>query len=328
MLYHTVSTEWQSVLDSTIRRLLSDAEKTILQLCTSAGQSFAQSLRSNGVDAARLTSMLNTANRSAITALKVSFGQMSTVAVNAQRELSRELLPAVSEKMKSTYQSVNQVPRGCGSFMRMKGAMTSNSQHVVHDMFNDAMDKLLAGIQSLIKQLKAMIESTSEVIGKAFDNVFSICWDDQQSEALVSPEVQQQIRTCRDALLPELNELVKIQGSACEDMGIEREEVELDVMGVETFEQTLARKKEEAKKNGDMFDLCDSDAEMSIQPKNGVKVKGEKKAKASSAKSPAQSDMDVIDLCDSDNDDGWMKPTASRPKSSRPTTSVKDEAFL
>mmetsp|Transcript_14818 Transcript_14818/g.32186 ORF Transcript_14818/g.32186 Transcript_14818/m.32186 type:complete len:794 (-) Transcript_14818:1105-3486(-) len=274
------STEWQAVLDSSIRRLLSAAEKSIFQLCTSAGQSFAQSLRSNGVDAVRLTSMLNTANRSAITALKASFGQMGTVAVNAQRELSRELLPAVQEKMKSSYQSVNQVVRGTGSFMRMKGAMNSSSQRAVHGMFDDAMGKLLAGIQALIKQLKAAIGSTSEVISKAFDNVFSICWDDQQSEALVSPEIQKIIRDCRDKLLPELNELVKIQGGACELLGIEREEVELDVMGVETFDQTLARKKEEAKKNGDMFDLCDSDAELSIQPKNGVKVKGEKKARA------------------------------------------------
>lgn len=89
------STEWQSVLDSTIRRLLSDAERNILNIMTLSGQSFAQTLRSNGVDAARLTTMLNTANRSAITALKASFGQMSATAVNAQRDLSRELLPAV-----------------------------------------------------------------------------------------------------------------------------------------------------------------------------------------------------------------------------------------
>ena len=90
------------MLDSTIRRLLGDAERNILALGTSSGQSFAQSLRSNGVDAARLNNMLNTANRSAVTAVKARFVQMATVAVNAQRELSRELLPAVQQAMKST----------------------------------------------------------------------------------------------------------------------------------------------------------------------------------------------------------------------------------
>ncbi|KAL7529808.1 hypothetical protein ACHAXR_004427, partial [Thalassiosira sp. AJA248-18] len=322
------STEWQSVLDSNIKRLLRDAEITVAQLCTSAGQSFAQSLRSNGVDAARLTNMLNTANRSAVSALKSKFGQMATVAVNAQRELSRELLPAVQEKMKSTYASVNHVPKGSGTFMRMKGAMASNSQHAVCGMFDDALKKLLAGIKSLIKQLGAMIASTSEVIGKAFDNVFSICWDDQQSEALISPEMQKTIRECRDRLLPELNELVIIQGNACELLGIEREEVELDVMGVETFEQTLARKKEEAKKNGDMFDLCDSDADISIKPKKGVKVKAEKRSAARSGKPSAPSGMDFIDLCDSDDDDEWTKPAASKPTPSKQATRVKGEAFL
>ncbi len=82
------STEWQSVLDSTIRRLLAESERKILQLATNACQSFAQSLRSNGVAADRLGNMLNTANRSATTALKTSFAQMRSIARDAQRELS------------------------------------------------------------------------------------------------------------------------------------------------------------------------------------------------------------------------------------------------
>jgi len=316
------STEWQSVLDSTIGRLLSEAEKTILQLCTSAGQSFAQSLRSQGVDATRLTGMLNAANRSAISGLRNSFRQMATVAVSAQRELSRELLPAVQEKMKSSYQAVNVVERGAGTFMRMKGAMERGSEVAVHGMFDSATDKLMRGIKALIKRLKTMIGSTAEVIGKAFDNVFSICWDDQQSEALISPEAQKAIRECRDKLLPELNELAEIQRGACELLGIEREEVELDVMGVESFEQTMARRKVEAEKNGDMFDLCDSDTEMNILPKNGVKVKAEKKATTRPVESSAPSAMDIIDLCDSDDDeDEWPAP-------SKLARAVKEEAFV
>lgn len=320
------STEWQSVLDSTIRKLLREAEKKILELCTSAGQAFAQNLRSVGVDAARLSSMLNTANRSAITALKASFGQMATVAVNAQRDLSRELLPEVQQKMKSTYASVTTVERGTGTFMRMKHAMASNSQRAVRGMFDGAMKKLLAGIDSLIKQLKTMLGATSGVIGRSFNNVFSICWDDQQSQALISPEQQKKMRECRDALLPELNDLVKIQEEACAVLGIEREEVELDVMGVESLEQTLARRKEEAIKRGDMFDLCDSDTELAIQPKKGVKVKAEKKRGSGAAKPSAPVD-DVIDLCDSDSDDDDepTKPAASHPSRGR---GIKEEAFL
>ena len=206
--------------------------------------------------------------------------------------------------------------------------MASNSQQVVNGMFDEAMKTLLNGIQSLIKSLKALIEATTEAIRKTFDNVFSICWDDSQSEALISPEMQKAIRDCRDKLLPELNELVTIQRGACDLLGIEREEVELDVMGVETLEQTLARKKEEAKKNGTLFDLCDSDAEISIKPEKGAKVKAEKRA-AGSKSSVVPSEMEVIDLCDSDesneSDDEWIqKPAFSRRKS----PAVKEEASL
>jgi len=112
------STEWQSVLDSTIKKLLTDAEKTITQLSTSTAQSFAVTLRSNSVDAARIQQMLNTANRSGISAVKASFTAMSALAVNAQRDLSRELLPAVKAKMKSSYHATTNVPRGGGTFDR------------------------------------------------------------------------------------------------------------------------------------------------------------------------------------------------------------------
>ena len=105
------STEWQSVLDSTIKKLLTDAEKTITQISTSTAQSFAVTLRSNSVDAARIQQMLNTANRSGISAVKASFTAMSALAVNAQRDLSRELLPAVKAKMKSSYHATVNVPR-------------------------------------------------------------------------------------------------------------------------------------------------------------------------------------------------------------------------
>lgn len=75
------STEWQAVLDALIRRLLNDAEKKILGLATAACQTLANNLRQNGVDAARLSSMQNTANRSATSALKTAFHRMQVVAV-------------------------------------------------------------------------------------------------------------------------------------------------------------------------------------------------------------------------------------------------------
>ena len=87
-----IYSEWQAVLDSLIRRLLSDAEKKVLELSTEACQSLARNLRQMGVDAGRLSSMLNTANRSALSALKASFQRMQVLAVGECRSMFFHIL--------------------------------------------------------------------------------------------------------------------------------------------------------------------------------------------------------------------------------------------
>jgi hypothetical protein len=83
------STEWQAVLDSLIKRLLQDAESKVLQLCTTACQSLAHNFRQIGVDAARLSAMLNTANRSAASAIKSSFQLMNALAIGENLSILR-----------------------------------------------------------------------------------------------------------------------------------------------------------------------------------------------------------------------------------------------
>ena len=74
------------------------------------------------------------------------------------------------------------------------------------------------------------------------------------------------MRDCRNALLPDLNELVDKQQSACKLLGIEREDIELDVLGVETFEQSLGRKLEEAKQKGERISIASPNSEICSQP--------------------------------------------------------------
>ena len=66
--------------------------------------------------------------------------------------------------------------------------MSTHSNQAVQSMFDDAMRNLLTGIEALIKSLKLSIERTAEVITKTMSTVFSICWDDQQAEAMIDPE--------------------------------------------------------------------------------------------------------------------------------------------
>ena len=125
----------------------------------------------------------------------------------------------------------------------------------------------------------------------------------------------------------ELNKLVVSQQQACKLVGIEREDIELDVLGVESFEQTIARKMEQARKEGAVFDFCDSDDEDNnpVQPNNMVRVKTERKKGTYSRVVSGHSD--VIDLCDSD-DEGDKKLPASEATKTASTVAVKEEAIV
>jgi hypothetical protein len=313
------STDWQSVLDSTIQRLLAECEQKILQIATTATQELAKCFSQNGVDGGRLSNMLNTATRSSNTALKVSFQSMARLAVDTQRELSRALLPSVKERMQQSYTAAMSVERGGGVFDRMKRAVMGTTSSAVDGMFEEATKKILTGIAHTIKQLEDMISKTALLISKTMKSVFSICWEDQSDKtAPVDPKRLKQIRECRDALLPDLNKLCGVQGGACQLIGIEREEMELDVMGVESLEKSLERKLEDAKKSGNVFDLCGSDAEIDVQPAASVKVKGEQIS--TQPKIPpiwpkistmASNGCDLIDLCEYEWDDDWTPPPAS-----------------
>jgi hypothetical protein len=100
-------------------------------------------------------------------------------------------------------------------------------------------------------------------------------------------------------------------------LGIKREEIELDVMGVETFEQSLERKMKEAKQKGAVFDFCNSDNEDEHDAfgTKTVKVKAEKTTGSFGRAQPAAGgNNDIIDLCDSDDDEEMNRKPAAKPK--------------
>jgi hypothetical protein len=318
------STEWQRIMDSSLRTLLAGCETKVTQICISTTRDLTTALRQGGLDASRLSNMVNTASRGCNTALKNSFQEMRGIATEAQRELSRSLLPEIQERMKGGYSSAMSVERGPGVFNRMKDAMTHNAQGAVVSMFDESMRNVLSSISDLINRLSSLISATSSIISKSLETVFSICWDSQSDKStLMDPAVQQKIRDCRDALLPELNRLLETQNEASKLLGIEREELELDVLQVESFEDSLKRKQTEAEKKGDAFDLCDSDAEIDVQP--AAKVKAESSSQSSPGRRSAIMARceAVIDLCDSDDD--WQPPPPSRLSQSPRKNRVKDE---
>ena len=123
---------------------------------------------------------------------------------DSQREISRELLPSIKDKMQDAYEAAVGVERGSGRFERMKNAMASSSQVAVRMMFDDARALLLDGVKEMVNKLKEMISNTVDAISKAIESVFSIMWDSSKMNAkeLLDPAVMKKMREVRNALLP------------------------------------------------------------------------------------------------------------------------------
>jgi hypothetical protein len=97
------------------------------------------------------------------------------------------------------------------------------------------------------------------------DSVYSVACDNQtETTGPIDPELQGKVRECCNKVIPDLTELVEIQKSAMEILGIEHKDLELDVMGVDTIEERLPIFFENAEENGKVIDLCDYNDDGSI----------------------------------------------------------------
>jgi hypothetical protein len=158
-------------------------------------------------------------------------------------------------------------------------------------MFDDSISELLACIRQLIDRLASMISATSTVVRKSLEGVYSLCWE-EPSEALSSqdPALVRKIQECRDGLLPELGRLRTLQDSAMDVLGIEREELELDVLHVDTVEHRHAKLLQQAIERGEVIDLCDSsDDDDAAGATAHLKPAAQPKVKAEPVGAPAKS---------------------------------------
>jgi hypothetical protein len=278
------SAEWQQIMDGALTGFLRDAEKSVTSAFTNIAQALVNAFAEGGMERTRLQTMGNTANRTCTTAIRVAFEGMRKVASDSQRELNRSLLPAVKNNMRGGYQAAVHTPGGTGRFQRIKDAMHDHASIAVKTMFSDATQELLAAIASLIKQLARKIMGMSEVINKSLASVYSVCWDDQQvKQQIIDPDMLEKIRACRNRLIPTLVEFRNDHDAVLLSLGIERDDVELDIVGVESWETRKAREMEEAKATGNYIELLDSDDEdeclnrkpAAVQSKPPVRIKAD-----------------------------------------------------
>jgi len=252
--------DWQRIMDSSLNVFLVSAEAKLFEVYNSAEKSLATALTEAGVKHEQLHALRSAATRSVSTIVKDGFREMKTVASGLQREMNRSLLPKIQARMKGGYKRALSAPGGKGVFDRMNSAMVDYTSATVDTMFSESTKELLAAIDGLIDRIASLIGQTANALLKKMDTVYSVLWDDQRTNKAVSvdPEL---VRKCRDKLLPSLGKLAAIQTGVLELLGMKREELEFEVVGVDGLDERFAKALKQAQAEGRVFDLCDSDSD-------------------------------------------------------------------
>ena len=112
----------------------------------------------------------------------------------------------------------------------------------------------------MLETLAGMVTAVKDVIEKTFSQVYSVLWDDGQDQsANWDPALAKKIVDCRSLVLPDVLALRGKIDYAMALLGIERDDLDLDVVGVESWEQRIEKKMKEARENDMIVELLDSD---------------------------------------------------------------------
>ena len=252
------SSDWRLTMDGAIRLYLVEAEQQVVAMVDETSQAIVAALKESGMESERLKVLANAAQRASTQATKRAFQSIRDTASQSQRSLHRSLCPKIADIMNPGYRFAYSVQRGKGTFIRMKESIGKHVRKVEESMFEDAASQLLQAIDLFIKDIASMILTSSQAIQKSLTNVYSVSWDDGQQDRVdkANPFRRQQILDCRMSLLPDINRLRQAQD---ELTGVERKDLESEVVGVDNWEQRKAKEMKQAQERGDYFDLVDSD---------------------------------------------------------------------
>jgi hypothetical protein len=281
------STSWQQTMDAAFQSFLDELENKVAALCVEVDKALVSEFRRTGTDLGRLQEIANIASRTCGTFVKSEFEMLRRHSTEAQRIVSRSLLPMLQERMKDGYREAMCVPKGTGSFLRMKAAVVGHSRDAVLSMFDESTIQLLKAIDKLVTTMGEMTEAVSTRITSALSGVYSVCWEDHTSRTPVDPAMLAKIRACRAKLLPDLNRLFEWQKSAMDLVGIDRVDLELDMMAVASLQTCIEERFKQAERNGEVIDLRDSVDDMKIlesttsrQPRSALASAGAARFKA------------------------------------------------
>ena len=88
--------------------------------------------------------------RAAIAGMKAAMADVKEFVTSQQRDANRSLQPEIQARMAGGYTKVLDVPRGNGTFNRMKDAMLSHSSSSLDGIFTQACAQLMSKVCELL----------------------------------------------------------------------------------------------------------------------------------------------------------------------------------
>ena len=248
---------WNHTMNDAIEGFLNNAHLRLKAACSKAVKELVRELAHIGINSSLSKRMGDIAMRGCVLLVDSNIRRMKEDHVNNHRELSRSISTRVCQRMIPGYNGATEVARGRGFEKRMHRAMEAHSNRVGPSLLDEAVGELLDDVQKLIGQHGTSIKDIESGISDNLYKVFSMIWTDQG--ALKDSKARREIIACRNRLLGLISGLLDLHGKTILRVGLEPEDVDHAVMGVETWQDGMDKKMQKAKVSGDFVDLCDGD---------------------------------------------------------------------
>ena len=245
---------WEATMNSAIKKGLDDFGAALLAEVMAANGRIGRLLLQRGLQGSTVQSTTGQAVRAAGTAVSEAMRAAAEFATATQREINRELLPQIQQRMQPGYQAAQTVERGNGVFERIKGAVNRHADGAVSAMFGEATAGMLQSISKLVADLEARVRVLCAAVSSRLAQVYSVVWEN--AGAAVDPARELQIKQARDDAAHRLQPLRARLDAAMQEAGLERAQPDVEITDV----MGASQRRDDAERAGAVIDIT-SDSE-------------------------------------------------------------------
>ena len=250
----SMATGWNQTMTVSTSRLLGELKTELMTTCIHTVKTLVAELAKAGVPQTRLENTSAQVCRSIKETLAATVSEAATIAKDEQREISRVLAPNIQEQMGTGYSGALEVPRGSGTFNRMKASIEGHADSSIKSIYAAATQDLLDKVKELVVRLGVHMHTAFAKVESVLRNAFSAFWE----VVLGNPDEQRQLELARNTAIPKLQALMDQLNALAKKTGVvaAREEDEVGLMEVV---DPVERRLEEAKKTDNVITILSDD---------------------------------------------------------------------